>query len=113
MNNKVAIVTGAGTGIGYAIVRELLGRGVRVLLNDLDKEMAADCVRRLEAGDRCIALAGDAGEVGFVRTMVEEAVRVFGRLDIAVANAGSSSRFGSGRMLVCSANAAPPVFRSA
>jgi 3-oxoacyl-[acyl-carrier protein] reductase len=88
MNGKVAIVTGAGSGIGYAIVRELLARGVSVLLNDMDAGLAADAVRRLDAGTRCIAFAGDASDVLFIRRMVDEAVRVFGRLDIAVANAG-------------------------
>src|ERR1700743_1382078 len=88
MNGKVAIVTGAGSGIGYAIVRELLARGVSVLLNDMDGSPAADAVQRLDAGARCIAFAGDASDVDFIRRMVDEAVRVFGRLDIAVANAG-------------------------
>jgi len=100
MNGKVTIITGAGSGIGYAIARELLGRGARVLLNDRDAALAAKAADALNVelaglaggldalGARCIAYAGDAGEVGFVRLMVEEAVRVFGRLDIAVANAG-------------------------
>jgi 3-oxoacyl-[acyl-carrier protein] reductase len=88
MNGKVAIVTGAGLGIGYAIAQQLLARGVRVLLNDRDEALAADAVRRLQAGGDCVAFAGDASEVGSVRRMVEEAVRIFGRLDIAIANAG-------------------------
>jgi glucose 1-dehydrogenase len=103
MNGKVAIVTGAGQGIGYSIVGELLSRGVRVLLNDMDASLARKAVEGLEkepgavgpggpdggaAGDRCVAFPGDAGDVGFVRRMVDEAVRVFGRLDIVVANAG-------------------------
>jgi len=96
MNGKVAIVTGAGQGIGYAIVRELLAQGVRVLLNDRDAGLAADAVKRLgkpvtgpsPGALQCMAYPGDASDVGFVRRMVEEAVRVFGRLDIAIANAG-------------------------
>jgi len=100
MNGKIAIVTGAGSGIGYAIARELLGRGVRVLLNDRDAALAgkaADALNTELAGLAggveasavpCVAYAGDAGDVAIVRRMVEEAVRVFGRLDIAIANAG-------------------------
>jgi glucose 1-dehydrogenase len=86
MKDKVAIVTGAGQGIGYAIARGLLARGVRVLLNDRDEVLALGAADAL--GERCVAFAGDASDVGFIRRMVGEAVRVFGRLDIAVANAG-------------------------
>ncbi|HEV2479821.1 MAG TPA: SDR family NAD(P)-dependent oxidoreductase [Puia sp.] len=97
LNNKVAIVTGAGQGIGYAIVQTLLAQGARVLLNDSDGGLAAQAVERLaaEVGDagsgsspHCIALAGDAGDPVFIRSMVDTAVRTFGRLDIVVANAG-------------------------
>src|SRR5579862_6545638 len=89
MKGKVAIVTGAGQGIGFAIAQALLARGVRVLLNDQDAGLAAAAVRRLEApGTECAAFAGDVSDIVFIRRMVDEAVRVFGRLDIAVANAG-------------------------
>ena len=88
MNGRVAIVTGAGSGIGFAIAEELLARNVKVVLNDVDARLAADAVYRLGAGERCVAFSGDAGDVAFVRQMVGEAIRVFGRLDIAVANAG-------------------------
>lgn len=86
MKGKVAIVTGAGQGIGFAIVRELLAQGASVLLNDRDEVLARKAADVL--GERCVAFAGDAGDVDFVRRMVSEAVREFGRLDIAVANAG-------------------------
>ncbi|HVU98124.1 MAG TPA: SDR family oxidoreductase [Puia sp.] len=100
MKDKVAIVTGAGSGIGYAIVRELLARGTSVLLNDRDAALAGKAADALNAeaaglaggldasGLPCVAYPGDAGDVAFVRRMVEEAVRVFGRLDMAIANAG-------------------------
>lgn len=100
MDGKVAIVTGAGQGIGYAIARTLLARGVHVVLNDRDAGLAVRAARELDAeavagsggvdggGVCCIPFPGDASDVVFIRRMVEEAVRVFGRLDIAIANAG-------------------------
>lgn len=86
--NKTAIVTGAGQGIGFGIVRQLQSRGVRVLLNDHDAELAELAVEKLGAGKQCVALPGDAGNADFIREMVDTAIRVFGRLDMVVANAG-------------------------
>ncbi len=87
--NQVAVVTGAGEGIGYEIARQLALRGASVMLNDIqgdDAEAAAEKIRT--EGGICEALAGDAADVEAMREMVAVAVKRFGRLDMAVANAG-------------------------
>lgn len=89
-SNKVAIITGAGTGIGYEIARQLVNEGASVVINDLDESLAnaaADTIQQQGAG-KCIVFPGDASQVSFCQKMVTEAVKHFDRVDIAVPNAG-------------------------
>jgi 3-oxoacyl-[acyl-carrier protein] reductase len=90
-NGEVAIVTGAGQGIGFEIARRLANCGASVLLNDVDESLAKNAVDKiLSEGNHCIAFPGDASDVDFIQHMVDEAVKQFGRLTLAVANAGLS-----------------------
>jgi len=88
--NKVAIVTGAGQGIGFEICSRLAREGANVLVNDIDPALADKAAKDIIkiTGGTCLALAGDSSNAAFIQTMVDEAVAQFGKLDIAIANAG-------------------------
>jgi 3-oxoacyl-[acyl-carrier protein] reductase len=86
LGGKVALVTGAGGGIGAAIAAVLAGHGCSVHLGDTNVAAAADVARR--CGERASAVALDVGDAGAARDVVERIVRERGRLDILVNNAG-------------------------
>jgi NAD(P)-dependent dehydrogenase (short-subunit alcohol dehydrogenase family) len=87
--DKVAIVTGAGNGIGRAEALSLAAAGASVVVNDVGFAAAAGVVDEISAaGGRAVAVAGDVAEWKTNAGLVAEALRSFGRLDIVVTNAG-------------------------
>jgi NAD(P)-dependent dehydrogenase (short-subunit alcohol dehydrogenase family) len=87
--DQVAVVTGAGQGIGLEICRQLCSQGASVILNDIDETLAINAAERVSSEfGHCIALPGDSSDHAFIKTLVHKAVTSFGRLDLAVCNAG-------------------------
>jgi 3-oxoacyl-[acyl-carrier protein] reductase len=88
-DGQVAIITGAGQGIGFEIARQMAAGGAAVLLNDLNQDLVNKAAGAITAaGGLCYPLAGDAADIAFIQQMVDTAVQQFGKLTIAIANAG-------------------------
>ncbi len=86
--NKVAIVTGAGSGIGYTIAERLAQEGARVVINDIDETLAQSAAQRIGASTFCIAQPGDMASLTDIRALIDRALARFGKVDLLVANAG-------------------------
>ena len=86
---KVALVTGAGGGIGLATAEALAKAGASVIVADRDEETIGKAAEGLRvSGHNAIAVTCDVTDRGQVKAMVEQAVRTYGRLDAAFNNAG-------------------------
>ncbi|MFC2018317.1 SDR family NAD(P)-dependent oxidoreductase [Chloroflexota bacterium] len=89
LEGKVAIVTGAGRGIGRVITLTLAGKGAKVVINDIHQQVAdavANEVRGL--GGESLSIVADVTVLEQVDTMVKKVLAEFGRVDILVNNAG-------------------------
>ena len=89
LKDRVAVVTGGGSGIGAASAIAFAAEGARVLVVDLDEEHGRRTVEQIEkAGGQAVALRGDVTRAADNQAVVERATALWSRLDIMFANAG-------------------------
>jgi len=84
LDGKVAIVTGSGRGIGEQVARQLAAQGARVVVNDLDADVADAVAGDIDAATH----TGDLTAPGACDELIATAIETFGQLDIVVNNAG-------------------------
>ena len=90
--NKVALVTGAASGMGLAAAQAFAAEGAAVALADVNETAARTATEQLvAAGHKAIAIRCDVSDEAQVKAMVEQTVSTFGRLDAAFNNAGVQS----------------------
>ncbi len=90
--DKVALVTGAGRGIGRAIALDLAANGAKVVVNYHSSATAAEAVVAAiaAAGGEAMAVPADVGDFAAAQTLVKETVAAYGQIDILVNNAGTT-----------------------
>jgi 3-hydroxybutyrate dehydrogenase len=88
LDGKVAIVTGAAGGIGFAIAKRFVEAGGRVVIADIKIEQAGNAARQLGGPDKVIAVEMDVTSEDAVNEGVAKTVAAFGTVDILVSNAG-------------------------
>jgi len=94
LKGKIAIVTGGNSGIGLSVVMELAKQGANIVIDYVCHPEATEALERQVAalGDQAIGVKADVSKVAELQSLIDAAVKNFGRLDIMVNNAGVETR---------------------
>ncbi|KAH8689373.1 putative versicolorin reductase [Talaromyces proteolyticus] len=92
LQGKVALITGAGRGLGAAIAKELGSHGVSVIINYAKSagpaQAVVDEIQALKGNPKAVAIQADVSKTPEVKRLFEEAIKQFGKIDIVVSNSG-------------------------
>ncbi len=89
VDNKVSLVTGAGSGIGKAVALVISKEGAKVVVSDISEESGQETVRQIkDIGGEAVFVKADVSQESDARMLVSKSVEVYGRIDCAVNNAG-------------------------
>src|SRR3954470_5868522 len=88
LKDKVAIVTGAASGIGKEIARRFVREGAKVVIADLNQKGADETAAELGGAAQAIGIAMDVTDEAQVEAGIAKAIGTFGRIDVLVSNAG-------------------------
>lgn len=95
LENKVALITGAGRGIGRGCALELARRGASIVVNYVSSEAAAkevcSLIEGFNNGAKAVAIQADVSKVSEIHRLFEEAKQAFGKIDIVMSNSGTES----------------------
>jgi glucose 1-dehydrogenase len=94
LKGKVAIVTGGNSGIGLSVVLELARQGANIVIDYVSHPEATEALEKQVAalGDQAIGIEADVSKVAELQSLIDAAIKNFGRLDIMVNNAGVETR---------------------
>lgn len=93
LENKVALVTGAGSGIGRAIVEQFVKEGARVVASDIREDRLQEVAGAINAADKLLTIRGDVSNRDDITHTMDSLMETYGRLDIVVNNAGIMDEF--------------------
>ncbi|MCM3762088.1 SDR family oxidoreductase [Alkalihalobacillus oceani] len=94
LSGRIAIITGAGSGLGQATALTFANEGATIVVAELREEAAASTVAKIEeGGGKAKAIIGDISNVDYVKKLIDETITEFGQIDILVNNAGVPMSF--------------------